>query len=285
MKIAFLGPEGSYSHLAAKAFLQTESTEKSVPGSWDECIPFRNFPEVLDAVAYGRVDGAAVPIENSLQGGVSQNLDLLQATEDLYAVKEYVLSIEHRLVYKEGVSPSEIGRVYSHRQALDQCSRYLDREMPFASLRETESTAFGLTKAMEDDSGKSAAIVGSHVVRLRNGFVMGEECISDEKNNFTHFLLVKKGAKRLPAHSNRIFFSAVCPHRKGSLVELLQVIAKYDINMTKIESRPVKECPGNFRFFIEADCDVGDEKVQEMISAIRKNTLECKLLGAYDAGK
>ena len=216
---------------------------------------------------------------------MSQNLDLLQATEDLYAVKEYVLSIEHRLVYKEGVSPSEIGRVYSHRQALDQCSRYLDREMPFASLRETESTAFGLTKAMEDDSGKSAAIVGSHVVRLRNGFVMGEECISDEKNNFTHFLLVKKGAKRLPAHSNRIFFSAVCPHRKGSLVELLQVIAKYDINMTKIESRPVKERPGNFRFFIEADCDVGDEKVQEMISAIRKNTLECKLLGAYDAGR
>ncbi len=285
MKIAYLGPEGSYSHLAAKAFLQTEGTKGNSPNNWDECIPFRNFPEVLAAVSLGRVDGAAIPIENSLQGGVSQNLDLLQDTVDLYAVKEYVLTIEHRLVYKEGVKPSEIGRVYSHRQALDQCARYLDGAMPFASLRETESTAFGLSKAMEDDSGKSAAIVGSHVVRLRNGFVMGEECISDEKNNFTHFLLIKKGESQIPEHSERVFFSAVCPHRKGSLVELLQIIAKYDINMTKIESRPVKGRPGDFRFFIEADCDIGDDRVREMLRSIQKNTLECKLLGAYQRGQ
>ncbi len=284
MKIAYLGPEGSYSHLAAKAFLQTESTGKKNVSDWDECIPFRNFPEVLDAVVNGRVDGAALPIENSLQGGVSQNLDLLQATENLYAVKEYVLRIEHRLIYKEGMKFSEIGRVYSHRQALDQCSRFLDREMPFASLRETESTAFGLTKAMEDDSGKSAAIAGSHAVRLRNGFVVGEECISDQKNNFTHFLLVKKGEEVLPKTSERVFFSAVCPHRKGSLVELLQIIAKYDVNMTKIESRPVKDRPGDFRFFIEADCNVGEKVTQKMLSEIRENTLECKLLGAYNRG-
>ncbi len=284
MKIAFLGPEGSYSHLAAKVFLQTESTGTKKLNDWDECIPFRNFPEVLAAVQNGRVDAAAVPIENSLQGGVSQNLDLLQDEEDLYAVKEYVLRIEHRLIYKEGMKLSEIGRVYSHRQALDQCAKYLDREMPFASLRETESTAFGLTKAMEDDSGKSAAIAGSHAVRLRSGFVIGEECISDEKNNFTHFLLVKKGKNCLPAHSERVFFSAVCPHRKGSLLELLQIIAQYNINMTKIESRPVKNRPGDFRFFIEADCDIGTSDVQDMLAAIRDNTLECKLLGAYNRG-
>ena len=284
MKIAFLGPEGSYSHLAAKAFLETESTGKKSMNDWDECIPFRNFPEVLAAVKNGKVDAAALPIENSLQSGVSQNLDLLQATEGMYAVKEYVLRIEHHLIHKEGVKISEIGRVYSHRQALDQCLEYLDREMPFASLRETESTAFGLTKAMEDDSGKSAAIAGAHAVHLRKGFVIGKDCISDEKHNFTHFLLVKKGEECLPAHSQRVFFSAVCPHRKGSLLELLQIIAKYNINMTKIESRPVKDRPGDFRFFIEAECDIGSTEVQEMLSAIRENTLECKLLGAYDRG-
>lgn len=284
MKIAFLGPEGSYSHLAAKAFLQTESTGATSVNDWDECIPFRNFPEVLAAVKNGRVDGAAIPIENSLQGGVSQNLDLLQAAEELYAVKECVLRIEHRLIYKEGTPFSQIGRVYSHRQALDQCAGFLDREMPFAALRETESTAFGLAKAMEDDSGKSAAIAGAHAANLRGGFVISEESISDEKNNFTHFLLIKKGQKRLPKTSERVFFSAVCPHRKGSLVELLQIIANYDINMTKIESRPVKDRPGDFRFFIEADCNIGDESVQEMLDSIRKNTLECKLLGAYNRG-
>ena len=80
MKIAFLGPEGSYSHLAAKEFLKTESTGEKIVGQWDECVPFRNFPEVLAAVSSGKVDGAAIPIENSLQGGVSQNLDLLQGS-------------------------------------------------------------------------------------------------------------------------------------------------------------------------------------------------------------
>ena len=281
MKIAFLGPEGSYSHLAAQSFLKTESVGEKKAGEWDECIPFRNFPEVLGAVESGRVDAAAVPIENSLQGGVLQNLDLLQLSPELYAVKEAVIRIDHRLVYKEGVKPSEIGRVYSHRQALDQCSKYLIKEMPFASLRETDSTAFGITRAMEDETGKSAAIAGAHTENLRNGFVMSEECISDEKNNFTHFLLVKKGADALPETSERIFFSAVCPHRPGSLVELLQIIAKYGINMTKIESRPVKNRPGDYRFFIEADCDIGSKEVKDMLAAIEADTLECKLLGAY----
>lgn len=281
MKIAFLGPEGSYSHLAAQSFLKTESVGEKKAGEWDECIPFRNFPEVLGAVESGRVDAAAVPIENSLQGGVLQNLDLLQLSPELYAVKEAVIRIDHRLVYKEGVKPSEIGRVYSHRQALDQCSKYLIKEMPFASLRETDSTAFGITRAMEDETGKSAAIAGAHTENLRNGFVMSEECISDEKNNFTHFLLVKKGTDALPETSERIFFSAVCPHRPGSLVELLQIIAKYGINMTKIESRPVKNRPGDYRFFIEADCDIGSKEVKEMLAAIEADTLECKLLGAY----
>lgn len=284
MKIAFLGPEGSYSHLAAKQFLKTEATSVKLAGEWDECVPFRNFPEVLSAVANGRVDAAAIPIENSIQGGVSQNLDLLQDADGLFAMKEAVIRVDHRLIYKAGVKLSEIGRVYSHRQALDQCAAFLSSEMPFAALREAESTGFGISRAMEDESGKSAAIAGAHIENLRSGFVMGKECISDEKNNYTHFLLVKKGEKTLPETSERIFFSAVCPHKPGSLLELLAIIAKYGINMTKIESRPVKDRPGDYRFFIEADCDIATAEVKEMLQAIRDNTLECKLLGAYNRG-
>lgn len=281
MKIAFLGPEGSYSHLAAKEFLKTEAKAEKAVGEWDECVPFRNFVEVLEAVENNRVDGAAIPIENSIQGGVSQNLDLLQDFGELYAVKEKVLRVDHRLIYKAGTPLSAIGRVYSHRQALDQCSTYLSKELPFASLRETESTGFGIARAVEDETGKSAAIAGAHTENIRSGFVMSEECISDEKNNYTHFLLIKKGENTLPKTSNRVFFSAVCPHRPGSLLELLQIIAKHGINMTKIESRPVKNRPGDYRFFIEADCDLGSKEVQDMLAAIRENTLECKLLGAY----
>ena len=284
MKIAFLGPEGSYSHLAAKEFLKTESTGVKAIGEWDECVPFRNFPEVLAAVSSGKVDGAAIPIENSLQGGVSQNLDLLQDCENLYAVKEQIIRVDHRLIYKKGMKLSEIGRVYSHRQALDQCAAFLTKEMPFASLRDAESTGFGISRAVEDDSGKSAAIAGAHTENLRSGFVMSEESISDEKNNYTHFLLIKKGEGALPQTSERVFFSAVCPHRPGSLLELLQIIAKYSINMTKIESRPVKDRPGDYRFFIEADCNIASDEVKEMLAAIRRHTLECKLIGAYNRG-
>lgn len=278
MKIAYLGPEGSYSHLAARHFLAEENVEGS---GWNECMPFRNFAEVIAAVVTGKADAGAIPIENSLQGSVAQNLDLMQDAQGLYAVKEYVLRIDHRLVHKEGVDISEIGRVYSHRQALDQCGEFLTKRMPFASLRETESTAFGLTKAMEDESGKSAAIVGAHVENLRRGFVVGEECLSDEKNNFTHFLLIKKGEDKLPKTSNRLFFSAVCPNKPGSLLELLKIIAGHKIDMTKLESRPVKFRPGEFRFFIEAACDVADEGVSRFVQEVRENTLECKILGAY----
>ena len=281
MKIAFLGPEGSYSNLAAKSFLQTESTCSKSAFEWDECVPFRNFPEVLAAVETGRVDAAAVPIENSLQGGVLQNLDLLQEFKNLYAVKQLILRVDHRLIYKKGVKFSEIGRVYSHRQALDQCATFLSKEMPFASLRETESTGFGLTRAMEDESGKSAAIAGAHTENLRAGFVMSEQSVSDEQNNFTQFLLVKKGETALPKTSERIFFSAVCPHQPGSLLELLRVIAKYGVNMTKIESRPVKDKVGDYRFFIEADANLADAQTQQMLAEIKASTLECKLLGAY----
>lgn len=281
MKIAFLGPEGSYSHLAAKEFLKTEDKTAESACNWDECVPFRNFPEVLSAVQNGRVDAAAIPIENSIQGGVSQNLDLLQEFDELYAVREKILRVDHRLIYKEGTPLSAIGRVYSHRQALDQCAAFLSKEMPFASLREAESTGFGISRAMEDESGKSAAIAGAHTENLRSGFVMSEECISDEKNNRTHFLLIKKGVARMPQTSERVFFSAVCPHRPGSLCALLELIANHGVNMTKIESRPVKNRPGDYRFFIEAECDVGANTTQEMLDAIRNSTLECKLLGAY----
>lgn len=278
MKIAYLGPEGSYSHLAAKEFLKSENADSR---GWNECMPFRNFAEVLAAVATGKADAGAIPIENSIQGSVAQNLDLMQEAADLYAVKEYVLRIDHRLVYKEGVELSEIGRVYSHRQALDQCSEFLSKRMPFASLRETESTAFGLTKAMDDESGKSAAIAGAHVEGLRRGFVISEECLSDEKHNVTHFLLIKKGKEQLPKESNRLFFSAVCPNKPGSLLELLKIIANHKIDMTKLESRPVRNRPGEFRFFIEAACNVADEGVEEFLSEVCANTLECKVLGAY----
>jgi len=158
----------------------------------------------------------------------------------------------------------------------------LSKKMPFASLRETESTSLGIDRAAEDASGKSAAIAGAHIAYLPEGFSRSEECISDEKYNQTQFLLLKKGTEKLPEKSDKFFFSAVCPHRPGSLLSLLQVIYAHGVNMTKIESRPVKDRPGEYRFFIEAEGDIFSPKIKGALSEIEKGVQEYKLLGAYE---
>ena len=270
MKIAYLGPEDSYSHLAADTFLKTE--DKGASYERDECIPFRNFSEVFHAVETGRADAAAVPIENSLEGGVLQNLDLLQASEELYAVRESLLKIDHRLIYREGPLIRRSGGCIRIARRWGSACSFLSSRMPFASLKRRNPRRSAVARAAEDFSPPQRGDRGAHISFVPEGFVIGEECISDEKNNFTQFLLVKKGRKHLPRNSSRIFFSAVCPHRPGSLLALLEIIAAHGVNMSKIESRPVKDRPGDYRFFIEAETDVGSDAFDAFFREMKEKT-------------
>lgn len=265
MKVSCLGPEGSYSLLAAKELCPDE-----------DIILCHDFLSAVNALIEGESDAVVLPIENSIQGGVLQNLDLLKRARDLYAVKEKVLKIEHRLVIKDGTDLSDVNTVFSHPQALAQCSRYLDEFFPDAKRIPVNSTAESLDMIK---NGECAGIVGAHI--SREGFTVLERNIANESANFTHFLLVKRGAENISERTSKIFYMATCKHRPGALLKLLQVMYVYDLNMTKIESRPIKEIPGEYSFFIEAEGDIGEYKIKKALEDIKKECIFFKLLGAY----
>lgn len=268
MKIGCLGPEGSYSCLAAR-----ELSPRS------EIILYKNFPSVFAALQCGEVDEIALPIENSLQGGVLQNMDLLAEAEELFAVKEYILPVEHRLVTMAGVSLPEITEVYSHPQALGQCSVFLSEKMPRARRIPTDSTAAGLQAV---NAPFRACIVGAHLTKnLGHGYDVYPDCIADEEKNYTHFGLVKRGKQNFCAPTSHVYFAVQLLHRPGSLYTLLGVVNKYGLNMTKIESRPIKSVLGEYRFFIEVEGDYFSPEMQSAMREIEACCRKFKLLGCY----
>ncbi len=258
-----LGPAGSYSELAATLLCPDA-----------EILMRANFSAVFDALERGEADRAVIPIENSIQGGVLQNLDLLE-TRDACACREMRLRIDHRLALREGVRLSDVTRVYSHEQAIGQCSHYLDRVLPNAERIFTQSTAKSL--ALLD--AHSAGIVGAHI--RAKGVVLSAENIADEKNNFTQFFLLRRRSEGLPARGNTVFFSAVCEHRPGSLLGLLQGFSERAINLTRIESRPIPAVPGEYRFFIEIDGDPASANVRAALEEARSRCSSFRILGIY----
>lgn len=265
LKTAYLGPYGSYSQVVA---------EKMRPN--DEKIEGKSFADVVNILLSGEADFAVLPIENTLNGGVMQNIDLLQYNDGIVAIEEYLLEINHRLITKKGASLSKIARVYSHAQALAQCSRFLEKTFPKASLIATPSTS-GCIDMIKEES--DAGIVGSQCDLT--DFDVYDGNIADEKNNYTHFLLVKKGEIPSDKNSQKIYFSATCKHQPGALLHLLSTINECSLNMTKIESRPIKDKMGEYRFFIEIEGDYSSKEIKTSLEKIKGATSSYKLLGCY----
>lgn len=263
--IGYLGPNGSYSHLAAKKFR---------PGRLMHSYP--SFKLTVDALLKGECDMAVLPIENSINGGVMPNIDLLQETDGIYAFEECVVPIEHRLITLNGADLRAVTRIYSHKQALEQCGHYLSTYFPYAQQIATPSTAacLDLIRFPTD-----AGIVGAHTNDPR--FTLSKENIADEKNNFTRFLLVKRGVLDDETKSEKVYFSVTCNDKSGALIELLKPISEGGLNMTKIESRPIKYRMGEYRFFIEIAADYSSDKVKDTLERVCAASNGMKILGAY----
>lgn len=265
MTLGYLGPEGSYSGLAAKTFAAEA-----------ELKAYASFPLVVSALVAGECDYIVLPVENSLNGGVYQNLDLLQATDGVVAFKECALKLFHRLATLEGAKIEDIKRVYSHEQSLGQCRKFLTENLSRAELIATPSTAAGLKMLKKKTD---ACIVGAHV--NKDGVKLWDEDIADEDCNVTHFLLVKRGRIKEGTHSQKVFFSATCLHEAGGLFGLLEPIKDGGFNMTRINSRPIKDKFGEYRFFIEVEGDFAGEELQAVLNNIKKVANSFKILGVY----
>lgn len=263
MVISCLGPAGSYSELAAK---------KLCPKS--KLLLCKDFYEVVQMLVDGKSDNAVLPVENSIQGSVLAVLDIL-AEYHVFAIKQTVLQIDHRLALKEGVKISDIKRVSSHEQALAQCSAYLRRELPHAKQLHTNSTAESLSML----DGETAGIVGAHI--KEEGVCLSGENIANDKSNCTRFLLLERRGD-LPDRSSMVFFAAVTQHTPGALVEVLQIFARNNLNLTRIESRPLKGMFGNYNFFIELCGNVAEDRVIQAIREAKNMCVHFRLIGAYD---
>lgn len=261
--ISCLGPQGSYSELAAGKLRKGCGI-----------VLCTTFTDAVKRLVRGETDYAVLPVENSLNGGVLESLDLLEA-EDIFGIEEILLPIDHRLATLEGTRAEDIECVYSHEQAIGQCKEYLARVFPHARLLCTSSTVESLSKL----DAHSAGIVGAHV--RREGVVLSAENIADNKSNFTRFMLVER-RKGEPDRSAMVFLCAVCAHKPGSLVNLLKIFQRYSLNLTRIESRPVKDAFGQYRFFIEIAGDIGSDRVRSALREARAYCAQFKLLGAYN---
>lgn len=264
-KVSCLGPDGSYTCLAARSLC-----------GGAEIVPCHTFSQAVDMALAGEVDAVVMPIENTINGGVLQNLDLLAGNDGLAAVREYTLKIDHRLITLAGAERGKINRIFSHRQALEQCAAYLNANYPNAELVAENSTAASLSciKLPTD-----AAIAGAQCAG--EGYDVSPECISDEKNNFTHFLLVVKGGPRAATRSAKVFLTFTCRHVPGALLNMLSIIYDHSLNMTKIESRPIKDRPGEYRFFVEVEGDYSSAEMKNALRAVEREAHSFRVLGAY----
>lgn len=265
LRVAYLGPEGTYSEEAAVRFA----------GSSSEFVPCPTIDDAVQAVQSGQADIVVVPVENSTEGAVHRTLDILLET-NLKINGEVLLPIHHQLLGKQA-ELSEVQEVLGHPQALAQCRQWLAKHMPHATLVPVSSNGEAAKRAAKDPV--KAAIAGTRAAHIYALPVLGAN-IEDSAGNTTRFLVL--GSQELPA-TGYDKTSLVCsiPNRAGSLHKLLGIFAKHHINLTKLESRPAATAPWEYVFYIDADGHRLDKDMAEALQAVQEHAGMTKMLGSY----
>jgi prephenate dehydratase len=274
MRLGYLGPEGTFSEEAARA----------APDAGDASLVA--LPTVRDtvlAVHDGRVDRAVVPIENSLEGPVGVTLDTLAGEEsDVVIVGELVLTVAHHLVARCELALSTIERVLSHPQATSQCARFLREQLPAAAVAATASTAEAARIVVAQDA-PWAALSTLRAAELYGATVLAE-AVADEPDNVTRFVwLARDGTPPDPslALKTSLVFWGAGDDAPGWLVRCLSQFAARGVNLTKIESRPLRATLGHYRFFVDCEGSAHAGAVAEAIEGLREHAEDVKILGTY----
>lgn len=264
--VAFQGERGAYSEEAALAYF----------GSHIEFLPCRTLRLVFEAVEGGRADVGMVPVENSLEGAISETYDLLIAS-NLSVCGEYNLRVRHCLITNMGVKLEDIKRVYSHPQALAQCRRFLEKiGAELIPYYDTAGSAYMLKK---DGLMDTAAVASKRAAEIYNLQIIAES-IEDSPNNYTRFLVIGK-ADHEPTSRDKTSLVFTTKHVPGALYAALGVFAKRMINLTKIESRPTKQTPWEYNFFVDLEGHRLNANVSEALEELKSYTLSIKILGSY----
>ena len=265
MTIAFLGPEATFSHLAARLHF----------GESSRYFPQTGIARVFDEVEKGSIDWGVVPVENSLEGSVNVTLDRLITTQ-LKIRAEIYLRISQCLI-SSAKDIKDIKKVYSIPHALAQCHVWLKTNLPNCILGETESTA----AAVQMVRGKrNEAAIGSSLAGKIYELNLLAEGIEDNSSNMTRFLVIGTGENNATGNDKTSLIFAT-PHSPGSLHSALASFARRKINLAKIESHPVKDKLWEYSFFVDMIGHVNDKQVESCLRELKKKTTFLKILGSY----
>ncbi len=268
LNIACLGPEATFSHIAA-----IQQFGESVC-----CLHTSSVPDIFDEVERGRADYGVVPIENSTEGVINLTLDMF-VESPLQICAEVMLEVSQCLL-SEAEKLEEIKIVYSHPQALAQCYNWLSRNMPHAEIKETFSTAMAAKMAKVEP--KSAAIASEFAGKIYSLPVCRLK-IEDNAQNFTRFWVIgSKSPGRTGNDKTSLMFSI--KDGVGALHAMLEPFGKNKINLTKIESRPFRKKPWEYIFFIDIEGHIEDENVSAAIDGVSTSSQFIKVLGSYPRG-
>jgi len=273
-RVAFQGEHGAFSEEAARKLLGPETVT----------MPFRKFEEMFDAVSAGDADAAIAPIENSLAGSVHQNYDLMME-HDLTIVGETYLRIIHNLIAAPGVSLSDIRRVFSHPVALAQCGKF------FRANKEIEAdpaydTAGSVRMVIESGSRTDAAIAGGLAAAYYGANVLVQG-IEDNPQNFTRFLLLTRlenaGAlgPRTETSARKTSLVFRVANTPGALYKALAAFALRDVDLCKIESRPIEGRPWEYSFYMDFAGDQKEPRVDRAIAHLAEMAESIRVLGSY----
>ena len=268
MKLAFLGPAGTFGEEAAMRY---------DPGA--DLLPFPSHAAVAAAVESGKADIGVVAIENSINGSVAETLDILIHETTLQIQAELVLPIELNLVARPGTRSADVRVIYSHPQPLGQCRKFLESSFPTAQLEAALSTTDAVEMAMRRD-GDAAAIGTARAAQLYGGELLARS-IQDSTNNVTRFLVLGRGAPAPTGRDRTSIAFTFAEDRPGSLAGVLNAFAAAGINCSKIESRPTRATFGEYVFLIDFDGHVNEPEGRAVLDAIRPLCAELKVFGSY----
>jgi len=272
MKIAFQGEHGAFSEIAAKKFFSDKI----------ETIPSYAFADVFAKVQKKQVEFGVVPIENSLYGSVFDTYDLLLKS-NLSVVGELQLQINHHLLAKRSLKLSEITKVYSHPQALGQCSEFL-KTLKNAEILPSYDTA-GSALTLLKHNGDPIAIVASKEAAEVYQLKILKKKIQNNSENYTRFLVIAKQPllKNFKQPKTSICFEL--KNIPGALFKGLSVFALREINLVKIESRPIPHKPFEYRFYADLLGDLREERVKNALKNLSEISLSIKVFGTYEKGE
>lgn len=266
--VSFQGERGAYSEAAAKAFFDIEI----------QAVPLPTFAKVLENTILDKTEYSILPVENSLEGSIGESYDLLYSTP-LNAIGEIYHRIEHCLIGSGTLE--DIDTVYSHPQALGQCRNFIEKHnMKTVPAYDTA----GSVKIIKELNKKNIACIASKDASEIYNMPVIAENIANNLNNYTRFLILSKSSKEETGKDKTSIIFSI-KHEPGSLHRIIEKFYNYDVNLTKIESRPTKTNTWEYNFYVDFEGHAKNPEIAEMLEKINHETLFMKILGSYPSAK